>query len=205
MLCINDSTDPLNIKPTSLIKVTGFVTIEDYEHLSYFMENCNDIGMAIAYLQIFANKGTNSQSNNSVDKYAKDHGLTMEKKLSSSIVKIIEHLHGKSLELVIDTGNPTHGIVFKTLLDQAFLRISPNTIRNLYSYKPCMKWTIVGEVTDISNNTERHPDVFTSVLSEMFKHLNDIDKSLSKETEVSNNTIRIAPIAVYIEHDSIDN
>lgn len=66
-----------------------------------------------------------------------------------------------------------------------------------------MKWTMVGEVTDISYISETHQGKNKTMFSEMFKYLNDADHSFSQATEDSNETIRVAPIAVYIDHESI--
>ena len=203
LLVIDETTTKEDIKPTSIIKVTGYVTIEDYEHLSYLMNNFNDIGLALAYTQLRSKKENENQSNNSVEKYAKENGLILDKKFTSSMVKIIENLHGKSMELLIEIDSENLDVGFRALLDQDFLRFSPNTLRNLYGYKPCMKWTMVGEVTDISCVTESHQDKNKTVFYKLFKQLNDVDHSLSQPTEDSSDTIRVAPIAVYIEHKSI--
>lgn len=106
------------------------------------------------------------------------------------------------MEIVIENENSTLDIGFKALLDPKYLRISPNELRILYGHKPCMKWTMVGEVTDISYMSDRHQERSKNAFSEMFKHLNDVDHSFSKSTEESCDMIRISPIAVYIEHEN---
>lgn len=203
LLVIDETTTKEDIKPTSIIKVTGYVTIEDYEHLSYLMDNFNDIGLALANIQLRSKKEDEKQTNNSVEKYAKENGLKLDQKFTSSIVKIIENLHGKSMELLIENDSESLDVGFRALLDQEFLRFSPNILRNLYGYKPCMKWTMVGEVTDISYISETHQEKNKTVFTEMFKHLNDADHSFSQATEDSSETIRVAPIAVYIDHESV--
>lgn len=203
ILVISDKTTREDINPSSIIKVSGYVTIEDYEHLSYLMGNFNDIGLAIAYMQMQSNDNSNKQSNNSIEKYAKENGLTLDKKFTASIVKIIENFHGASMEIVIETEESALDIGFKALLDPKYLRISPNELRILYGHKPCMKWTMVGEVTDISYMSESHQERSKNAFSELFSHLNDVDRSFSKSTEESCDMIRISPIAVYIEHESI--
>ncbi len=204
ILVIDKTTTKDDIRPTSIIKVSGYVTIEDYEHLSYLMGNFNEIGLALANMQLRSKQETGNQSsNNSIEKYAKDNGLTLDKKFTSSIVTIIENFHGNSMEILVETDNDELNLCFKALLDQEFLRLSQNTLRNLYGYKPCMKWTMVGEVTDITYISERHQGKTKSVFSEMFKRLHDVDQSFSKATENSFDTIRVAPIAVYIEHEGV--
>lgn len=203
ILVIDDKTTREDIKPSSIIKVSGYVTIEDYEHLSYLMGNFNDIGLAVANMQMQSKDSSNKQSNNSIEKYAKENGLTLDKKFTASIVKIIENFHGDSMEIVIENENSTLDIGFKALLDPKYLRISPNELRILYGHKPCMKWTMVGEVTDISYMSDRHQERSKNAFSELFTHLNDVDHSFSKSTEESCDMIRISPIAVYIEHENI--
>lgn len=203
ILVIDDKTTREDIKPSSIIKVSGYVTIEDYEHLSYLMGNFNDIGLAIANMQMQSKDSSNKQSNNTIEKYAKENGLTLDKKFTASIVKIIENFHGDSMEIIIENENSTLDIGFKALLDPKYLRISPNELRILYGHKPCMKWTMVGEVTDISYMSDRHQERSKNAFSELFTHLNDVDHSFSKSTEESCDMIRISPIAVYIEHENI--
>lgn len=203
ILVIDTGTTKESIKPTSIIKVTGYVTIEDYEHLSYLMKNFNDIGLALANMQLMSSTDKDKSSNNSIEKYAKDNGLTLNKKFTTSIVTIIENFHGNSMEILVEPDNNEFGICFTALLDQEFLRLSQNTLRNLYGYKPCMKWTMVGEVTNISYISKRHQGKAKSVFSEMFKQLNDVDQSFSKIIQESFDSVRVAPIAIYIEHESI--
>lgn len=203
ILVIDKTTTKDDIKPTSIIKVSGYVTIEDYEHLSYLMGNFNEIGLALANMQLRSQKEQGIQTNNSIEKYAKEKGLTLDKKFTSSIVTVIESFHGNSMEILVETDNDELNLCFKALLNQEFLRLPQNTLRNLYGYKPCMKWTMVGEVTYISHISERYQRKAKSVFSEMFKHLNDVDQSFSKTTQDLFNTVRVAPIAVYIEHENI--
>lgn len=204
ILVIDESTTKDDIRHSSIIKVSGYATIEDYEHLSYLMDNFNDIGLALAYIQLQSMNRSSKQSNNSLEKFAKENGLTFDKKFTSSIVKIIENLHGNSMEIIIETGNNNLDVIFKALLNQEYLRLTPNVLRNLYGYKPCMKWTLVGEVTDISYMTNTYKSKNKSAFSDFFKHLNDVDNAFSKANDNSCNTVRVSPIAIYIEHEKTD-
>lgn len=107
------------------------------------------------------------------------------------------------MEIIIEPESDKLTVGFKALLNEEFLRISPDNIRNLYGYKPCMKWTMVGEVTDISYLTSTRSVTSKSAFSDLFTSLDEVDNSFSKVNEQSNDIIRIAPIAVYIEHESI--
>jgi hypothetical protein len=105
------------------------------------------------------------------------------------------------MEITIEPNSDTLNVGFNALLNEEYLRLSTNTIRNLYGYKPCMKWTMVGEVTNISYHPINHQEKTKSVFSDMFKYLDELDHSLSKINDSSNNIIKVAPIAVYIEHE----
>lgn len=200
ILVIDEKTTKEDISSSSIVKVSGYATIEDYEHLSYLMGNFNEIGLALANMQLRNNEGTVKQSNNSIDKYAKENGLTLDKKFTSSLVTIIENFHGSSMEIIIETDSSNLEVVFKAILSQNNLRLTANELRNLYGYKPCMKWTMVGEITDISYISERKQGMIKSAFSDMFKYLSDVDQAFSKAPNVSNDTIKVAPIAIYIEH-----
>ncbi|MCI7349511.1 MAG: hypothetical protein MSH60_02005 [Ruminococcus sp.] len=201
LLIVDKETTKDDIKPTSIVKITGYVTIEDYNHLSYLMSNINEIGLALSYLQLINEKG--NVSNNSIEKHAKENGLNFDKKFTSSIIKVIENFHGKTMEIIIESDSGNLNVGFKALLNEEFLRISPDDIRNLYGYKPCMKWTMVGEVTEVSYLTSTRSVSSKSAFSDLFMNLNEVDKSFSKVNEQLNDMIRIAPIAVYIEHENI--
>lgn len=204
LVTIDKETTKDDIKPTAIVKITGYVTIEDYNHLLFFMSNFNDIGLALSYLQLKNEKeNTSNKSNNSIEKYAKEKGLNYDKKYTSSIIKVIETFHGKTMDIIIEPDSDKLKVGFKALLNEEFLRISPDNIRNLYGYKPCMKWTIAGEVTDISYLTSTRSVIGKSAFSDLFTKLDDVDNSFSKVNEQANDIIRIAPIAVYIEHESI--
>lgn len=200
ILVVNESTTKDDISSSAIVKVSGYATVEDYEHLSYLMGNFNEIGLALANMQLKCNEVTGKHSNNSVEKYAKDNGLTLDKKFTSSIVTIVENFHGNSMEILIETDSSNLNVGFKAILSQKNLRLTANELRNLYGYKPCMKWTMVGEITDMSYISERKQGSNKSMFSDMFERLNDVDQAFSKIPESSHDTIRVAPIAIYIEH-----
>lgn len=197
ILIIDDSTALNDIKSNSIIKVTGYTTIEDYEHLSFLMKNFNEIGKALTILTLNKTNDSKPLSSNAIDQYAKSNGLYFDTKFSDSMMKIINNFHGNVLEIFIEPSNQELDVTFKALLDEKYLRLSSNSIRNLYGYKPCMKWTLVGEVTNMSYSRNRRSSKQLSALSDMFETLSNIDSFSINESE--NNTVRIAPIAVYID------
>ena len=203
LLIVDENTKREDIIPASIIKVSGYVTIEDYEHLSYLMENFNDFGLAIATIQLRSNDEHSKKTNNSIEQYAKSNGLYLDKKFTASIVKIIENFHGDSMEILIETGNENLDVGFKAFLEQDYLRLSPNTLRSLYGRKPCMKWTLVGEITDISYIQNEYQEKNKNLFSELFKSLDGIDHAFSTTNKDGCDIIRVAPIAVYIEHDNV--
>lgn len=199
---IDDKTSSEDIKPNSIVKITGYVVIEDYEHLSYLMQNFNEIGVALATLTLNSQSSDKKMiSKNTIDQYAKENGLTMDKKLCESIVKVIENLHGNSMEITIELEDDAFDVGFKALLEERYLRLSTNSIRSLYGYKPCMKWTLVGEVTNISYRNNNRAEKNKTTFSKMFESLSEVDNSFSKVNDSANHIVRVAPIAVYIEHD----
>lgn len=203
ILVIDDTTIRDNIKPGTIIKITGYTTIEDYEHLSYLMQNFNEIGTALATLTLKNKSEQQTLSKGTIDQYAKSNGLVLEKKFTDSMVKIIDKFHGKFMEITVELDTDTLDIGFRAILEEQYLRLSANSIRNLYGYKPCMKWTLVGETTHLSylqnNRNEKNKTIFAS----MFESLANVDNSFSKINDKTNNIVRVAPIAVYVEHNRI--
>ena len=200
ILTVDENKTKESIRPDSIIKITGFPTIEDYGHLSYLMRNFNDIGLALSTLTLMDTDKTAPISKNAVEKYAKENNLNIDKKLTDSINAIIENFYGESIELTIETEQDIE-VDFKAILDKSNLRITPNTLRNLYGYKPHMKWTLLGEVTKISYMECDRTEKPVSVLADMFKCLDDIDCSFFKSNNIVSQTIRVAPIAVYIDRN----
>lgn len=200
ILEIDSSTTKEKIMSTSIIKVTGYATIEDYERLAYLLNNFNDIGYALAAIQVEAQRADGKTSKNSVEQFAKDNGLYLDKKSTASMVKLIENFHGNSMDIIIEPDNDKLDVLFKAFLNEANLRLTANEIRNLYSHKPCMKWTMVGEVTNILYESSMHKRRYKGAFSDMFDVLNDVDHFLPNASIGDNDTISVAPIAVYIEH-----
>lgn len=205
ILLIDDTTSRDDIKSGSIIKVTGYTVIEDYEHLSYLMQNFNEIGTALATLTLRNKSEQKTLSKNSIDEFAKSNGLILDKKFTESIVKIIDNFHGKSMEITVEQDNDTLDVGFRALLEEQYLRLSANSIRNLYGYKPCMKWTLVGEVTNLSYLTNDRSEKNKTIFASMFKSLSDVDNSFTKMNDKTNSIVRVAPLAVYIEHDCTQN
>lgn len=207
LLVVDENTEKAVLVPGTFVKVTGTATLEDFERLLFFMKNFNEIGLAIATMQISNNskqKTNASQTNskNSIEQYAKSNGLMLEKKYTESIVKIIENFHGIALDITIEPHSSRLDAFFKATLDEKNMRISSNVLRQTYGYKPMMDWTIVGEITNVQNNLNETHSGYSNTFTDMFTHIDEIDNSFEIANDKNNSVIRIAPIAVYIEHNN---
>lgn len=205
LLQVNESTTLDDLKPSSYIKVAGKATIEDFERLIFLLKNFNDIGMAFATMTVLnANKASTqngkSSSKNSIEQYAKDNGLFLDKKSTESMVKIIENFHGRDLDVTIEPNSANLGAFFKATLDEKNMRLSSNMVRKIYGNKPIMDWTIVGEITSFQPRKDAACSIYSNTFSEMFSKMAAIDSLFEIVNDRQNRIIRIAPIAVYIEH-----
>lgn len=207
LLVVDEKTNTTALTPSTFVKVTGKATLEDYERLLFLMKNFNEIGMAFATMQVLNNKkqdpkSSQTNSANSIEKFAKANGLMLEKKFTESMVKIIENFHGTALDVTIEPHSSQLDVFFKTTLDEKNMRISSNTLRLTYGNKPMMDWTIVGEITNSQNMSDEPNSGYCNIFTDMFARLDEIDNSFEKANDMNNSIIRVAPIAVYIEHNT---
>lgn len=205
LLLVDEDTTFSDLKPGSYIKVTGKATIEDFERLIFLLRNFNDIGMALAYMKLHNDSKANAQSGksgskNSVEQYAKSNGLLLDKKLSESMVQLIENFHGCALDVTIEPHSPHLGAFFKVTLDEKNMRISSNMVRKIYGNKPIMDWTIVGEITSFRPRENTVDSTYINKFTKMFNQVTEIDDSFEGVSGGQTPIVRIAPIAVYIEH-----
>ncbi len=207
LLLVNESTTLSDLQPSSYIKVSGKATIEDYERLIFLFNNFNDIGKAFATIQLQnadkeKEQGKKSFSKNNIAQYAKDNGLYLEENLSKSMVKIIENFHGSALDVTIEPHLTGLNLFFKATLDDRYLRFSSNTIRKTYGIRPIMDWTMVGEITNYKIGMTPALSTYSNGFFDMFEQIEEIDNSFENANDEQNKIIRIAPIAVYIEHNN---
>lgn len=201
-LCVIDDNTTLDtIKPSTFIKVSGYVVIEDYDHLTNIMKKYNDIGLAFATIEAKNPTHQNKNlSNNTIEQDAKSKGLILDKKYTESVVKILETFKGNSMEITFEKKIGTHTVYFKSLIDEKHLRLTPSSMRSLYGYKPCMKWTLVGEITNIPNGSYSRIHNHNGLFADMFKSLDNLDSSFSTMNTSFCNIFQVAPIAIYIDH-----
>lgn len=205
LLVVDKSTAFGDLTPGSYIKVTGKATIEDFERLIFLLKNFNDIGMALAHMKLHNDSKVNAQSGkssskNSIEQYAKSNGLVLDKKFTESMVKIIENFHGYALDVTIEPHSSQLGAFFKVTLDEKNMRISSNMVRKIYGNKPIMDWTIAGEITSFQPRGTVAGSSYHNTFSEMFSKVAEIDDSFEGAHDGQTQIVRVAPIAVYIEH-----
>lgn len=205
LLLVDERTTFDDLKPSSYIKVTGKATIEDFERMIFLLKNFNDTGMALSYMKVHNDSSANDQvrgsvSKNCVEQYAKSNGLVLDKKTTESMAKIIENFHGCTLDVTIDPPSPQLGVFFKATLDEKNMRISANIVRKIYGNKPIMDWTMVGEITSFHPRKDIVGSTYDNIFSEMFSRITEIDSSFEVVSDGQTPIVRIAPIAIYIEH-----
>lgn len=198
---IDSKTAIDDIPIDGIVKVSGEAVIDDYEHLGYFFENYNSIGESLAAITLISNNNS-SISNNGIERYAKDNNLHFDKKFISSMVNLIRFFHDNAIDLSIRS-SANDNLICCAVLNPKGLRINANELRTLYGSHPIMNWSVVGQVTNISSRYYNQREKFeanTTSFRAMFDRLEDVDKSLDKILEQGSNIVKIAPIAVYVEH-----
>lgn len=204
---IEENTVIDNIPIDGIIKVRGKAIVDDYDNLAYFFENYNDIGNALSGLTLLSSANSGGTiSKNSIEKYAKDNNLFLEKKYIDSLVKVIRFFHNNNLDLIVKPEN-NHRFHCCALLNPNGLRISTSEIKNLYGNRPVMDWTVLGQVTNILSNSckdDLNTGANDSSFQVLFDKLLEVDKMFDKILNQNNNIVKIAPIAVYVEHRSFN-
>lgn len=203
LICVDESITLANLKPSSYIKVIGKATIEDFEHLIFLLKNFNKIGMALATMQIMnSNKVLKENERYDIERYAKANGLSLDEEFTESMVKIIENFHGSDLDITIEPYSNKLDVFFKSTLDEKNMRLSSNMVRKTYGNKPIMDWTVVGEITSHQIGKDFAYSTYSNTFSDMFSKIAEIDNSFESANDGQNRIIRVAPIAVYIEHNN---
>lgn len=201
-----DSNTVINDVPIDgIIQVKGKVVIDDYEYLGYFFENYNNIGNALAALTLL--NSSSDITNNGVERYAKNNNLFLDKKFIDAIVKVINFFHSNNLDLIVHPDN-NEKIMCCALLNSKGLRITTNELRNLYGSRPVMKWTVVGQITNISSHygkEDKYIETNNTSFRAMFDRLDEVDMAFDQVLEQNSDIVKIAPLAVYVEHKRFIN
>lgn len=207
LVVVNNNTKTGDIQSNSFVKVQGRAYIADYGHLIHFIEHYNDIGLAITGLTTNGTFEFESQhsrtdskrrSQNSIEKYAKENNLYLDKKFLSNLNTVLTEMHGDSMEIVFHTENLPVGVGFRAYLEDRYMRLPRSSIRALYGYAPSMELTLVGEVTNIpSDSTLTGVDV--NSLDGMLNVIGQVEQYFDSAI-TTGRIIKVAPIAVYVEH-----
>ena len=204
LMIVDSNTRTDEIKPDSIIKVTGYARIEDYAYLLHILTSFNDIGSALATIMLKNDDTGRQVSKNEIERYAKDNNMYLDKKYTDSIATLINEIYGKTMVVSIPITTEALNADFRALINEKYLRIAQESVKDIYGYVPCMKWTIVGEVTDLSYNNPNTSLNDTGMMPELFKNLAALTTSFSTLTG-TRNAIRMAPIAIYVEHSLSEN
>lgn len=185
------------IKPNSIIKVRGTTRIEDYARLSSFLEEFNDLGVALAWMQ---REQLGTEKNNARE-IARKKGWQLDKEFTKSLGTFTTAFEKDGYEIVVEDG----GKAYRGVINRKYLRLSEENIRVLYGSRPYMEWTMVGQVTQIHPKQERieseeiTQDYIKNALSNMFDAIDNIEATFFSYG--AKKVYHILPIAVYIENN----
>lgn len=193
----NEIKDASLIKPNSIIKVTGKTEIEDYKRLNFMMGEFNKLGIALAWTQ----KDSLGTTKNNARELARKQGWQMEKELIESINTFIESFEKDGYEIVVKNQEE----VYRGIANRKYLRLSEDDIRMLYGSKPCMEWTMVGQVTqaypkqDEGKLDESEGECLKKALSDMINAIDELEEAFFSYGDKK--VYHVLPIAVYIENN----
>ena len=162
---------------TFMIKVSGCMEIEDYDRISFFCKEINNIGEAIGYFSMLSEDITNlretiknleNQVNNIKDRnekarkkvelkqyrkllnpqeIAKKMGLKQDEKMLEYINKFIQDFYTDGVEFAIKPESINDDIIFRGIINQDWLRVNTSLLRSLYGGFVNSSWTMVGQIT----------------------------------------------------------
>ena len=185
------------IKPNSIIKVSGMSRVEDYTRLSSFLEEFNELGVALAWLQ----KEQLGTEKNNAREIARKNGWQLEKEFTKSLGTFTTAFEKDGYEIVVEN----QGISYRGVINRKYLRLSEENIRVLYGSRPCMEWTMVGQVTQIHPKQEKARDEgktqdnIKNALGNMFDAIDNIEATFFSYG--AEKVYHVLPITVYIENN----
>lgn len=164
-----------------MIKITGTAEIENYQRLTVFLQRFNELGNAIGYSQILALKQEvekawkerqaviekvndrnqkriamsklqqdKEEFEKSVTEFLEKQGLRQDEQLMANLRLLIEIFYPDGFEITIKPSCESN-IIYRGVLEQNWLRVSPYFLKSLYGTSVSAKWTMVGKVTYIPN------------------------------------------------------
>lgn len=188
-----------------LVKIYGYVEIQDFIRMQNYFDKFNEIGEAIAYSSI---PDGGNKSNNNIKELTKRMGLAQDSKMLNNLKLVYSFFNPDGYEIII-TPIDNKIFTYRAIVDAKYLRISENKIRLLYSDKPVIPWTVMGQITyippkpaeDNEEKIDNEEDMGVSSINpskNMFDSLSEVEKAFS-EILRGKDEVRIAPIAIYIE------
>lgn len=173
---INKENYLQKLEDTFLIKVKGKAEINDYARLSDYMSKFNEIAEAIAYagltedlkeiegkIESVTDRNEKAKLKQQLKqrvnpkKIAKDMGLSQDQKLLDNLKMFTDFFYPDGYEIIITPKNQTD-IVYRGVLDKAFLRKEPEYLRTHYGGLVESEWIMVGEITFIPTENDNEDD-----------------------------------------------
>ncbi len=197
VLNINEEDDFIDkIGSKSFIKITGKVVFNDVGHLSNVLKDFNTMGLALARMQIMANPLPENKNKN-INQYAKDKGLTLDKKYLDDLKYLLDFGFENQFEVQLKYKDK----LFSTNIKREYLREDENLLIKKYARKTEKEFTIFGIVTqyqnlkkdDIEDNSNNNLKI---ALMKTVSRFADVELSFTGKLE---NEIMIDPIAIYTE------
>ncbi len=197
VLNINEEDDFIDkIGSKSFIKITGKVVFNDVGHLSNVLKDFNTMGLALARMQIMANPLPKNKNKN-INQYAKDKGLTLDKKYLDDLKYLLDFGFENQFEVQLKYKDK----LFSTNIKREYLREDENLLIKKYARKTEKEFTIFGIVTqyqnlkkdDIEDNSNNNLKI---ALMKTVSRFADVELSFTGKLE---NEIMIDPIAIYTE------
>lgn len=140
----------------ALTYITGFESIQNLEELKNNLEN-----------QIKEVKRTNTRKNelpklqqqladlkrmSASHELARSNGLHFDPSFLKHLSLLTSTFYSNGIEILIYPQNSSENILFRSVLDMQWLRISPERLRALYAGQKATNWVVVGQVTYIPTN-----------------------------------------------------
>lgn len=213
---INKDNYKEKLQDKFIIKIKGKVKIHNYNRMKMYLKEFNNIGEIVAYSIYSSNTDSSEENKRGKQKYEdnkqikeiiKEKGLKQDQKTLDGLNKMIELFNDDGFELIIQGDNQE--IIYRVVLDTAYLRLNTDMLRILYTQNPINEWTIVGQITYLPNiqmnkNTNNDQDVDEQLgMREAYKNMIDVTASFEDIFFISNKNIEITvtPIAIYREQE----
>lgn len=213
---INKDNYKEKLQDKFIIKIKGKVKIHNYNRMKMYLKEFNNIGEIVAYSIYSSNTDSSEENKSGKQKYEdnkqikeiiKEKGLKQDQKTLDGLNKMIELFNDDGFELIIQGDNQE--IIYRVVLDTAYLRLNTDMLRILYTQNPINEWTIVGQITYLPNiqmnkNTNNDQDVDKQLgMREAYKNMIDVTASFEDIFFISNKNIEITvtPIAIYREQE----